>query len=217
MKEQIIKFLNTELTEADYFSLSKDGLITLKDYLTNLDAKDREFTIAIRKQFDSIKEKCSWLSSITFGGLVHENGTYELTAIYLYSEDGIDLVAVANRDTEKYEDLTKNIPKLYLLSGKVRKHLARQKDIDLIQDELCEIENVGREMYKDVLRPLSSASDNFTIHYSPHFGLSVYNDFDLIASYLSRAEKHKEKEYIKDEESKTKLLKRIMISPNGNK
>lgn len=214
MEEQVKKFLNTNLTETEYYSLPKENLITLKEYLLQLKDNDNNFQSAIQEQFQSIKQKCSWLSAISFGGLIHESGNYEITAIYLYSEDGIDLIANHNNSNDRYEDLTKNVPKIYLLSGKVRKHLTRQKDIDFIQEELYEIENIGRNMYRDVLRPISSISKNFEIYYAPHFGLSIYNNYELIANYLNCSKKRKEKEYLKDGDSKEKLLKRILIKPN---
>ena len=196
--------------------MPKENLITLKEYLLQLKDKDNDFQTAIQEQFQSIKKKCSWLNAISFGGLIHEIGNYELTAIYLYSKDGIDLIAKYNHSNDRYEDLTRNVPKIYLLNRKVRKHLSRQKDIDLIQAELREIENIGRNIYRDVLRPISSISNNFQIHYTPHFGLSIYNDYDLIANYLNCSEKSKEKEYLKEEDPKEKLLRRILVKPNKN-
>lgn len=214
MEEQVKTFLNTNLTEIEYYSLPKENLITLKEYLLQLKDKDNDFQSSIQEQFQSIKQKCNWLSAISFGGLIHESGNYEITAIYLYTEDGIDLIANHNYSNDRYEGLTKNVPKVYLLSRKVRKHLTRQKDIDLIQEELHEIENIGRKIYIDVLRPISSVSGNFKIYYTPHFGLSIYNDYDLIANYLNCSKKSKEKEFLKDEDSKEKLLKRILVKPN---
>lgn len=216
MEEQAKRFLNSNLTELEYYSLPKENFITLKEYLLQLKEKDNNFQSAIQEQFESIKKKCSWLSAISFGGLIHESGNYEITAIYLYSKDGNDLIAKHNNSNDKYEGLTKNVPKLYLLSGKVKKHLSRQKDIDLIQEELREIGNVGRNIYKDVLRPTSSISNNFQIYYTPNIGLSIYNDCDLIANYLNCSKKRKEKEYLKKEDSKEKLLRKVFVKPNQN-
>lgn len=216
MEEQAKRFLNSNLTELEYYSLPKENFITLKEYLLQLKEKDNNFQSAIQEQFESIKKKCSWLSAISFGGLIHESGNYEITAIYLYSKDGNDLIAKHNNSNDKYEGLTKNVPKLYLLSGKVKKHLSRQKDIDLIQEELREIGNVGRNIYKDVLRPTSSISNNFQIYYTPNIGLSIYNDYDLIANYLNCSKKRKEKEYLKKEDSKEKLLRKVFVKPNQN-
>ena len=214
MEKQIKLFLNSDLDEADYFSLSKESLLTLKGYFLWLKEKDSEFSSAIQEQFQSINAKCNWLSSISFGGLVHENGTYEMTAIYLYSEDGIDVIASYNNKNNRYEGLVKNVPKVYLLSGRVRKHLLRQNEIDLIQDELLKIEKVGRDIYRDILVPVYSVSNNFRIHYTPHFGLSVYNKYDLIANYYDSSKGHKEKEFLENEKIKEKLLTRILVKPN---
>ena len=103
------------------------------------------------------------------------------------------MIANYNHSSDRYEDLTKSVPKVYLLSEKIRKHLSRQKDIDLIQEELREIENIGRNIYSDVLSPISSISNNFQISYTPHFGLNIYNEYDLIASYLNCSKKSKKK------------------------
>lgn len=214
MEEQIKLFLNSDLDEADYFSLSKENLLTLRELLLQFKEIDNEFTSAIQEQFQSIKEKCNWLSSISFGGLVHENGTYEMTAIYLYSEDGIDIIASYNNKNNRYEGLAKNVPKIYLLSGRIRKHLSRQNEIEYIQDELLKVEEVGRDIYRDILVPVYSVSSNFRIHYTPHFGLSVYNKYDLIANYYDCSKGHKEKEILEDEEVKEKLLTRILVKPN---
>lgn len=183
MNQEIKAFLNCELDEAEYYSLPKENLITLKDYLLQLKEKDSYFTSATQELFQSIKQKCNWLTSIKFNGLVTKDGIYEITAIYLYSKDGIDLIANYNKKNNRYEDLTKDIPKIYLLSKKVRNHLQRQKDIELIQQELYELDNIGRNVYKDILIPISSVSKNFEIYYTPQSEMGVYNEYDLIANY----------------------------------
>ena len=107
------------------------------------------------------------------------------------------------------------MPKIYLVSRKIRKHLLRQKDINIIQKELHEIEKIGRDIYKDVLFPINSISKNFQICYVPHTGLYVYDKHNLIVNYLSCKPKYAEKEFLKDKDSKEKLLKRILIKPNN--
>lgn len=103
MKEEIKFFLNCDLDEANYYSLLRENLVTLREYLLQLKGKDNDFKFAIQEQFQSIKKKCNWL-----------------TAIYLYSKDGIDLIASYNNINNRYEDLTKNVSKIYLLSGKLK-------------------------------------------------------------------------------------------------
>ena len=44
-------------------------------------------------------------------------------------------------------------------------------------------------MYIDVLKTISSISENFKIYYAPHFGLSIYNNYDLIAEYSNCSKK----------------------------
>ena len=217
MNEEIKLFLNCDLNEADYFSLSKDNLLTLKDYLLQFKDKDNDFTSSIQSQFESIKEKCSWVTSISFGGYIHKDGIYGITSIYLNSEDGIDLVAEYNKKTNRYEGLIKEdkVPQIYLISRKIRKLLLRQKDINIIQDELREIERIGRDIYIDVLFPINSASENFQICYVPHTGLYVYDHHVLIAKYLMCKPKHVEKEFLRDNVKKEKLLRKILINPNN--
>ena len=189
----------------------------MEEYLLKLKEKDNDFQLTIENELQSIKKKCNWLTTIDFGGLINSFGDYTLTAIYLHSKDGIDLIVRYNNINSKYEDLTSNVPKIYLLSEKVKKHLLRQKDIDYIQEELSEIEKIGRNIYKDVLAPIASISKNFEIYYTPNIGLSIYSDYDLIANYLNHPRNFKEKEFLKDEKSKEKLLKRILIKSNDKK
>ena len=220
MEEQIKLFLNSDLDEADYFSLSKENLLTLRELLLQFKKIDNEFTSAIQEQFQSIKEKCNWLSTISFSGYIHKNGFYGTTSIYLNSEDGIDLTVQYNDITHIYEGLIKEdkIPKVCLISRKLRKHLLRQKDISFIQEELYEIDRIGRDIYKSVLVPINSVSKNFCMCYVPHKGLHVTNNdkynYYLIATYYECLKGHKERELLKDEKSKEKLLTRILVNQN---
>ena len=57
MQEQVKNFLSSNLTETEYYSLPKENLITLKEYLLQLKEKDNEFDRAIEKHAKSIKQK----------------------------------------------------------------------------------------------------------------------------------------------------------------
>ena len=215
MEKQIKLFLNSELDEGDYYSLSKENLLTLREYLLKLKEKDDEFQSRIQNQFNSIKEKCDWLEDINFDGVVKKDGTYEMSAIYLNSNDGVNLIVRLNKNHDQYEELVKKVPKLYLVSSKVRKHLARQEDIKYIQEELREIDNIGRDVYKGVLGFVYSRSENFLVYNTPNKCVSVYNDYELICEYLNESKKHKETGFLKDKDKKEKLLEKILIKPNA--
>ena len=121
MQEQVKKFLNSDLTEKEYYSVEEDNAVTLKEYLVQLHDIDNEFQSAIKEQFNLIAQKCNWLKSIYFDGLMLDNDAYNMISIYLDSKDGIDIIAKYNSSTEKYEELVKNTPKIYLLSKKFNK------------------------------------------------------------------------------------------------
>lgn len=213
MQEQVKRFLKTDLTEAEFYSLDEENIIAIKNYLLQLKEIDSKFQLAIQKQVQSIKEKCSWVKTVYFDGLINENNFYSITSIHLYSEDSVDLIVQYNETNDKYEEITRDIPKIYFISKKVKEHQLRKNELNLIQQELREIEVIGRNIYKKTLKPISSISKNFNIWYSPRAGLSIYNEFDLIANYSNSDKKQKEKEYFKDADSKEQLLSKIMINP----
>ena len=214
MQEQVKKFLNSDLTEKEYYSVEEDNAVTLKEYLLQLHDIDNEFQSAIKEQFNLIAQKCNWLKSIYFDGLMLDNNDYNMISIYLDSKDGIDIIAKYNSSTDKYEELVKNTPRIYLLSKKFKKKISRMEDLELIQNELREIENIGRNLYKDALKATSSISNNFNIYYSPQYGLYVYNKDDLIVNYEVTDKKAKDDVYFKDADSKEKLANRILVKSN---
>ena len=59
MQEQVKRFLKTDLTEAEFYSLDEENIIAIKNYLLQLKEIDSKFQLAIQKQVQSIKEKCS--------------------------------------------------------------------------------------------------------------------------------------------------------------
>ena len=48
MKQIIRDFLNSDMTESEFYNLSKDNLINLKDYLLQLKSKDEQFIYLIK-------------------------------------------------------------------------------------------------------------------------------------------------------------------------
>ncbi len=210
MNQQIHSFLNSELDEVDYYSLSRENLLNLKQFLLQLREKENEFQMAIQLPFQSIKEKCDWIKEISFDGLQsEENGEFKSSSVYLYANDGIDLIVKFNPNSGKYEELTKEIPRLLFFSSKVRKFIKRQQSVDLIHDELHEIDDIGREIYKNFLVS-TSISNNFKIYYSPHIGTYVYNGNELLAKYLNHPRKYDEEEFL-NSRYKKRILTKIQI------
>ena len=66
MNKVLCDFINSDLTESEYFGLTKDKLITLKDYLLSMREKDKEFKELIKEPLDSMKDKCGWISSVGY-------------------------------------------------------------------------------------------------------------------------------------------------------
>ncbi len=209
MKKNIREFLKSDLSEADFYNLPKEDLINLKDYLESLRKIDRDFEMQVQEPFAKIKEKCDWFKDFGF---------YHTQTIKLLAKDNIDLIAVLNPYTEKYEELAQNIPKIYLISPKVRTIIQRQKDLDLIQDELQQIDEIGssifgNSIYSEELSPIASKhsiSENFYISYTPRIGMDIWYDHGLLASYHERYTKQYQKPLLKNEDKK-RLLERIQI------
>lgn len=209
MKKNIREFLKSDLNEADFYNLPKEDLINLKDYLESLKEIDRDFENQIQEPIASIKEKCDWFKDFGF---------YYTQTIKLLAKDNIDLIAVLNQYTDKYEELAQNIPKIYLISPKVRTIIQRQKDLDLIQEELHLIDEIGSSMYgKEVSHIASkhSISENFYITYTPRIGMDIWYDSGLLTSYHERYTKQYQKPLLKDKK-KERILERIQIRKEEN-
>lgn len=216
MKDIIRDFLNGELTESEFFGLPKEDLINLKEYLELLKERDAKYQSLIKEQFGSIKKKCDWIEKVGFSSLQLEaTGQYQNSWLNLFATDGIDLsVSLANGAGE-YVDLAK-IPSLYLLGRSSRIRSNRQKELSIIQDELHEMDEVGRNLYDGVLYPKRSISGSFTAHYSPELGIDLFCNSDeysndLIARYYERPRKYYDRPALTDEAKKEKLLTRIQI------
>lgn len=209
MKKNIREFLKSDLSEADFYHLSKEDLISLKDYLELLREIDNDFEDLIQEPINIIKEKCDWFKDISYMYLVNISPS----SIRLLAKDNIDLIAVLNSETEKYEELAKNIPRIYLINPKVRTLIERQKDLDLIQDELHQIVKIGNSIYDTDIISIHSISDNFYISYTPRIGMDIWYSNGLLASYHERYIKQYNKPLLNDKK-KDKILTKIQVKNN---
>ena len=222
LMESIIRdFLNSELTESDFFGLSKEDLISLKEYLELLIEIDAKYQSLIKEQFDSIKKKCDWIERVGFASSQQETtGKYLKSWLNLFATDGINLSASLTNGDVEYIDLAR-IPSIYLLSKRNRIRSNRQEELSLIQNELHEIDEVGRKLYDGTLYPQKTISDYFTIDYTPELGIDLFGNNDeysndLIARYYKRSDKYYDKPILNDEVKKEKLLTRIQIKDKSN-
>ena len=209
--EQIIhEFLNNDLTEAEFFNLSAEDLITLKEYLLDMRNKDEEFKELIEKPLNSMKDKCGWINSIGYFVMNKKTtGEYILSSISLFPVDGNTMI-VDKTDSGEYKSLADRIPKIYLLNNNIRTEYYRQKELVYIQDELREIDQKGRSFYGDLLGTQESVSGNFSVSYRPNLTMNLWADGELLANYPVRKMKEYDKPYLNETE-KNKVLTKVQI------
>ena len=213
MRTIIKEFLDSDLTESEFFDLPKEDLMSLKDYLEVCRKQDAKFRGLIEKPFSSIQDKCDWIQKIGFGSLQNDDTVYLMSWLNLFAADGIDL-SVSLKNGE-YKDLAQ-IPTLYLLNKKSRIRLDRQKDLYFIQDELHEIDEVGRDVFSGFSLSKRSISKSFNADYMPELGLDLFtcNDeygLDFILRSYERHGYYYDKEIITNQAEKEKVLNRVQI------
>ena len=216
MNKVIVDFLNSGLNESEFFNLSSEDLITLKEYLIEMRAKDKEFMELIKEPLDSMKDKCCWIKTIGYDVLYQDlTGEYIMSSIKLFPVEGRQLTVHKKFDSDKYTNLAERFPKFYLLNKGIRTENDRSKELPYIQDELGEIDQIGISFYKGLLGSRQSVSENFGIAYRPNVTMDVYTMDDvhydeLLARYPVRKMKEYEKPYL-DEEEKNKVLTKIQV------
>ena len=211
MKQVVKAFLNSDSTEADFFDLSKEDLITLKDYLESLLSKDNEFQNTINEPLESIRNKCDWVEGIGFNGLqLSDSGEYFHSGVNIFAKDNADLIVTSKDNMEDYKEVSLYIPKIYHASSKVRTLINRQGDLNKIQEELKEIGKIGCEIYDGALYPKKSASGMFEISYRPNIGLDVWSNDDLVAGIYERPIKVYNTPYLSGKNA-CKVLTKIQI------
>ena len=211
MKQITRYFLNSDMNEADFYNLPKDNLITLREYLLDMLNKDNEFLNLIGEPLSSMKEKCPWINDIGYDMLqLAVTGSTIDSTIWLFPTDGHNMIVSKNKNSSIYDDLAKVIPSIYLLDKNVKKRIKRQNELLFIQDELHEIDKIGRNFYDELLYDKTSISGDFDISYVPNIGMYVYTDNEFLAACLVRNMKSYQKPYLKDKQ-KDKVLARIQL------
>ena len=206
-------FINSDLTESDYFGLSKEELITIKEYFLEMRDKDKEFKELIKEPLDSMKDKCGWINTVGYYHLQNEDtGSFFRSTIYLFPVDGKTQIVHKEYDGDKYVDQSEKFLKIHLLNKDIRKEYNRGKEVVYIQDELREIDKIGHAYYDGELHSKKSISDSFEVSYMPNMGMHVYvpSTYETLASYYIRNFKSYDKPLIKDEQ-KEKVLTKIQI------
>ncbi len=211
MNKNIRDFLNSDMTESEFYNLSKEDLINLKEYLLQMKSKDKEFMDLVKEPVNSMKEKISWIDDIAFDASQNKTtGDYSFTTIWIFPKEGEHLIVESDRESGFYKDIADKIPTMYLLNKNIRTRVKRQDALDFLQEELYLIDHFGRGFYDGLLYPKKSVSGNFEIGYTPKLGMYVWNDSELVTDYLEKKIKRYDKPHIKDNE-KEKVLTKIQI------
>lgn len=204
MNEEINKFIISNKDETEYFLLNENNTISLEDYIKFLKSKEEEFTLETQNVLERIKEKCNWVYKIGFGGLQTQD-IYFLSTIYLITSDGTYKSIRFNTETQKYEFFNKKCS----FSEKIRMLIKYGNNIKFIQEELSEIDIIGKKVFNLILSS-RSVSNNFKIYFLPFQQILVYNDCDLLADFSYYKEKRNNNEQL-NESQKNELLKRVRI------
>ena len=106
MKESIKLFLRSNVSEDDAYNIPKEGLVTLREYFETLKKADRRFLIFTEDERNIIKSTLPWVNEIGFDGMQDSKSKkYYTTSIYLYADDGINLVLSYNEKTGLYTNV----------------------------------------------------------------------------------------------------------------
>lgn len=211
--EKIVKdFLDSGLTEAEFYNLPMDDLYNLRDYLCLLRGKDAQFRDLIKAPVDSMRGKCDWINDVTFNALQSSStGKYLSSTIWLIDDAGTSVITKKDKESGKYQGLAQGqIPFVYRLSKNVRELIKRYKELDLIQGELGEIDQIGRSVYDGWLVYRTSASGKISINYFPNVEMTIWNDADLLAAYSERKSSSIGRPIISKEEREA-VLSRIQV------
>lgn len=211
MDSNIIIFLNSTMNEAEFFHVPGFNTITLGDHLESMKTFDEAFIWACQDALKSMKKKCDWVQTVSFNG----SGEFFQTGVRIFTIDNDEIIATLNVKNGKYEAPVKDVPKMYLLSKKIRNSIQRTEELGLIQKELLDIDIIGRQIYEGMLYPAESISGNFTINYISNVGMDVTHgngeNTELIARFYNSNKKNTEKTYL-NENNKPKLLNKILLN-----
>lgn len=215
MDARMVNFLNSSKDEAEFFGVSKENAITLEEYHDWLRSIDGSFRYNANTEVSFMKRKLDWLDEVAFEGFqLSDTNEWSHTSIRLFAKDGEELWAKFNPDTGKYEGGLQNVPKIYLISKRIRTNLKRQEDIEQVQRELQEIEKIAREIYDGKLEFRKTISSKFEITYRPNAVMDVWYDpeyeHNLIASYYEPNKRKIDIPYL-SESSNRKLGRKLYL------
>lgn len=210
--EKVIKdFIKSDSTESEFFGLSKDNLIDLKEYLINLSILDEEFEKQTKSQRDSIKKKLDWVINLYFQSLKDkEDEQRKNKMMELVSKDGVDVYTVFNPSTNTFDKYYHDLYVYRHDKEKCRLINSRQEDLLLIQTELKESCEIGEEVYKDVTKIKDSISGKFEVWATPFNGIFIVSDDTIIADFDKGRTKKKSRTYLNDK-SKEKILTMVQL------
>ena len=209
MESIISEFIKSDKTESEFFGVDATNSMTLIEYLALLESVDERFQNFIVPEVDSIKEKLDWVSGVNFNCFQCDNGVFIDPAYNIYAEDINGLIAVQDRYTHEYKELTKP-PKLYMISKRVRTLSKRQEDLALIQEELKKINEVATNVYNGYLYTMHSVSGNFDFHYRPGEGMLVGTKKEVLATYYKPFVKSYDNPVLTQEEQND-ILNRVQV------
>ena len=216
MEAKIINFLHSDENESEYFGVSKENTITLEEYHDRLRALDGSFRYHANSEVTFMKRKLDWVDEVGFYGLQISIGDiWKHTCINIFTKDGEEISAHLNPETGLYEAENKNIPKICLVSKRVRTRLQRQEELGKVQRELEEIEKIAKETYDNQLNFKKSVSSNFEITYRPSIVMDVWyeSDYDheLVSSVYENSDRRRIDVPYLSESSNRKILRKILV------
>lgn len=210
--DKIIKeFFKSDKDEAEFFGVSRDNSITLEEYQARMKDLDYQFQNMAKFEIFSIKRKCAWVDEVWFSGKQNYKGKYLIKEIGIFAKDGSEIYTHLNKEKGEYGCNLEGLPLIFLLHKGIRTDLKRLQEFYKIQEELKEIESIGKDVYNGKLYDKKSVSDNFKATYRPDAGLYLFDsNLDNVTAYLKENRKNYDKPLVKDKD-KGKLLRKVLI------
>ena len=221
MKDSTKMFLEGTETEEKVYCVSKENLLTLREYLMMLKKKNRKFKHFAYEEIDMAKRSLKWIKDIEFGGVQDEKtGGFIDTTIRLITIENDVYTLRYDQESMLYEPVDNKVPMIYRFLPSVRRFNKRMEELYKIQPNLKSIEHTGRVAFNNCLFQRKSISGHFTINYDAGYEFIVNDDeYEPIVAMYDRKGKHQVKPYLTGEESE-KILDLIQIEnrnlPNLN-
>ena len=208
MNNIVSGFLDSNLDEAEYFSLSKENLMYLRDFLEILKSKEEEFKNSIKTEEESIKHKCKWVDHVEFSGVQISNSNELFLSSIKLEGKNTSLETFYNEGNKKYITCPRFIPKFICLTKWAKNKRATIESIKDIQEELLDIDNIGKDIFSGYLNT-KSASGKFGIDFIPFEGAILNNKYTTLAFYGDNKPEYVEEKL--DSLNKEEILNRILI------